>query len=81
MANFFGADKDKAREELRGQYLSKVEAWRANAANRHDLEGIVEELRGGEKPVPPMHWEIEFPEGVGVELSAEQQAQAAVAFA
>ncbi len=58
IAAFFGADKDKAREELRGQYRSKVEAWRAEPANRHDLEGIVEGLRGGEKPVPPMHWEI-----------------------
>ena len=62
VAAFFGADKDKAREELRGQYRSKVEAWRGNAANRRDLEAVVEELRGGEKPVPPMHWEIEFPE-------------------
>ncbi len=67
VAAFFGADKDKAREELRGQYLSKVEAWRANEAIRHDLEGIVEELRGGEKQVPPMHWEIEFPEVFGRE--------------
>ncbi len=65
IAAFFNADKDKAREELRGQYRSKVEAWRANAANRHDLEGIVEELRSGEKPVPPLHWEIEFPEVFG----------------
>ncbi|MCZ6691784.1 MAG: hypothetical protein O7H41_19525, partial [Planctomycetota bacterium] len=54
-------------EELRNQYLTKLEAWRANEANRHELEGIVEELRGGEKPVPPMHWEIEFPEVFGRE--------------
>ena len=67
IAAFFGADKDKAREELRGQYRSKVEAWRANEANRNELEGIVEELRGGEKPLPPLHWEIEFPEVFGRE--------------
>ena len=65
VAAFFGADKDKTREELRGQYRSKVEAWRANAANRHELEGIAEEFRGGEKPMPPMHWKIEFPEVFG----------------
>ena len=62
IAAFFEADKDKAREELRNQYRSKVEAWRASPANRHNLEAIVDELRGGEKPLPPMHWEIEFPE-------------------
>ncbi|MCH7699492.1 MAG: N-6 DNA methylase, partial [Chloroflexi bacterium] len=67
VAAFFGVDKDEAREELRNQYHSKVEAWRANEAHRHELEGIVEELRGGEKPVPPMHWEIEFPEVFGRE--------------
>ena len=65
VAAFFGADKEKTREELRGQYLNKVEAWRANAANWHDLQEIVQELRGGEKPVPTLHWEIEFPEVFG----------------
>jgi len=59
---FFGADKDKARKELRNQYRGDVEAWRTSAENRRVLEGIVEELRSCEKPVPPMHWEIEFPE-------------------
>ena len=62
VAAFFRAEKDKAREELRGEYRSKVEEWRANAASRNELEGIVEELRGGDKPVSPLHWEIEFPE-------------------
>ena len=67
VAAFFGADKEKARKELRNQYRSKVEAWRTNAVNRHVLEGIVDELRSCEKPVPPMHWEIEFPEVFGRE--------------
>ena len=62
VAAFFGADKDKARRELRNQYHSDVEKWRTNAVNRRALEGIVEELTSCEKPVPPMHWEIEFPE-------------------
>ena len=62
VAAFFGADKDKARKELRNQYHSDVEAWRTNAVNRRVLEGIVEELRSCDKPVLPMHWEIEFPE-------------------
>ena len=62
VAAFFGADKDKARKELRNRYHSGVEAWRTKAVNRHVLEGTVEELRSCEKPVPPLHWEIEFPE-------------------
>ena len=67
IAAFFGADKDKGREALRNQYRGKVEAWRAGEVHRHELVGIVEELRGGEKPVPPLHWEIEFPEVFGRE--------------
>ena len=67
VAAFFGASKSKPREELLKQYRGKVEAWRANNANRSDLESVVEELRGGEKPVPPLHWEIEFPEVFGQE--------------
>ena len=66
VAAFFGASKDSAREELRGQYLGKVEAWRANAATRHDLQNI-EPTSGGGRPVPPMYWEIEFPEVFGRE--------------
>ena len=60
VAAFFGADKDKARKELRNQYHSNVEAWRTNAVNRHVLEGTVEELRSCEKPVPPLHWRSSF---------------------
>ena len=62
VAAFFGTNKDKARKELRNQYHSDVEAWRTNTVNRRVLEGIVEELRSCETPVPPLHWEIEFPE-------------------
>ena len=62
VAAFFGADKNTARKELRNRYHSAVEAWRTNAAHRRVLEETVEELRKCEKPVPPMHWEIEFPE-------------------
>ena len=62
VAAFLGADKDKDRKELRNQYHSRVDGWRTNAVNRLVLGGIVKELRNCEKPVPPLHWEIEFPE-------------------
>jgi len=67
VAAFFGADKGKAREKLRNQYRIMVEAWQADKAIRQDLEAVVENLRGGNKPVPPMHWEIEYPEVFGRE--------------
>jgi len=67
IAAFFGAGKDKDREALRIQYQAKLETWRQTGKGAPELRGIVEELRGGEKPVPPMHWEIEFPEVFGRE--------------
>ena len=72
VAAFFGADRPKARNELRDQFRNKVEAWRAGEVRRSEFEGIVEELRcgeerGGRQPVQPMHWEIEFPEVFGRE--------------
>jgi len=66
VAAFFGADKSAARETLRKVYRTKVEAWREAKddaqGDRAELGALVEELRGGDRPVPPLHWEIEFPE-------------------
>jgi hypothetical protein len=64
IAAFFGAEKDKDREALRRAYAAKVDAWKAGG-DRSEIEGIVEALRGGDKPVAPLHWEIEFPEVFG----------------
>jgi hypothetical protein len=67
IAAFFGADKTKAREELRRKYRNMVDEWKAGEVDVGELRGIVEQLREGEKPVPPFHWEIEFPEVFGRE--------------
>ncbi len=67
VAAFMGADKGKARGELRNHYRCQVEAWRENEANRLSLKGIVEELTSGENSLTPLHWEIEFPEVFGRE--------------
>ena len=69
VAAFFGAGKDKDRQELRNLYWSKAEAWRSGNSHRQQLECIVQELRVGERSVPPFHWEIEFPEVFGRESS------------
>jgi hypothetical protein len=66
LAAYFGAEKDKDREKLRLEYRRAVDVWKAGG-DRSELEGLVEELRGGERPVPPLHWEIEFPEVFGRE--------------
>ncbi len=67
VAAYFGADKDKERERLRLEVREKVDAWRAGRADRGELEEIVAGLRGGARPVPVFHWEIEFPEVFGRE--------------
>jgi len=67
VAAYFGADKDRDRERLRLEFREKVDAWRAGRADRGELEEIVAGLRGGARPVPVFHWEIEFPEVFGRE--------------
>jgi len=64
IAAFFGAEKDKDRESLRRGYAAKVDAWKAGGG-RAEIDGVVAGLRGGDKPVLPLHWEIEFPEVFG----------------
>ncbi|MBI3269064.1 MAG: N-6 DNA methylase [Planctomycetes bacterium] len=62
VAAFFGAEKDKARKGLLAQHRIAVEGWLTNAARRDEVNGVVRPLREGDRPVPPFHWEIEFPE-------------------
>jgi hypothetical protein len=64
IAAYFGAEKNSGREALRRAYRAKVDSWKAGG-DRTELDGIVEELRSGERPVLPLHWEIEFPEVFG----------------
>lgn len=64
IAAFFGADKPKAREELRDAHLHlyNLAILKAQVAELPKLKQIVANLRSGDKPVTPFHWEIEFPE-------------------
>lgn len=64
IAAYFGAEKDKDRETLRRSYRAKIDVWKAGG-DRSEIDGIVAELRGGDRPVLPLHWEIEFPEVFG----------------
>lgn len=62
VACFFSEEKAKDREKARARWEMKTEAWLSERESSAEIQGFVEELRGGEKPVPCFHWEIEFPE-------------------
>jgi hypothetical protein len=55
---FFSADKDKAREGKRQEFIERLSD--TDFSKRPIAE--VKALRGGKFPVMPFHWEIEFPE-------------------
>ena len=59
VAAFFDGGSARERKELLGRYRGLVGTAAA--------EEVVEGLRGGERPVPPLHWELEFPEVFGRE--------------
>jgi hypothetical protein len=60
VAAFFSAEKPKAREKQR----TEVESWLTGSleAAWHKLADIAATLKQGAHPLPPFHWEIEFPE-------------------
>jgi hypothetical protein len=60
IAAFFSADKPRAREAKR----QEIESWLNEPAEAMwtKLRGLAAKLRQGERPIPPFHWEIEFPE-------------------
>jgi hypothetical protein len=62
IAAFFGRDRPKDREALRIAYEGKLQAVLDRQANPKDIDDLIDVLRRGAKPIPPFHWEIEFPE-------------------
>jgi hypothetical protein len=62
VAAFFHGAKPKDREELRKIYLAET----VTAATAADLEAVMEKplerLRGGDKGIKPLHWQLEFPD-------------------
>src|SRR5262249_51344833 len=64
---FFERDKPKDRKTLRAAYAGQVQEW-VNAdpnvapSQREPLAAIAEGLRRDEHPIPPFHWQVEFPE-------------------
>ena len=65
IAAFFLADKSRQREENLGVHLSLVTRSRGKDGRAEDIAEwlrIVESLHGGDHPLQPFHWQIEFPE-------------------
>ena len=61
---YFSEDSDKKRNQRREEiYKGLIEpAQKGDTRALRQLEQLHDELRHGDKPVTPFHWEIEFPE-------------------
>ena len=61
---FFAEDSDKKRNQRREEVFKETvqPAQKGDARALNRLEQMRAELRSGERPVTPFHWEIEFPE-------------------
>ena len=57
---FFAADRPRARKAERARVLEALEL--GGAGWQEKLKPLAERLRGGERPIRPFHFEIEFPE-------------------
>ena len=65
IAAYFSADKDKQREQKLDELAAKLAEYLGppmKIDRRAPLAAAIEKLRSGDRPVPPFHWEIEFPE-------------------
>jgi hypothetical protein len=65
IAAFFSAEKPRQREEKRQRFSRLIEddlKTKRMIPIGAEVDLAVKELRQGEKPTPPFHWELEFPE-------------------
>jgi hypothetical protein len=63
IAAYFAGEKPKQRQQNRGEYLHRhLELQKGDAQQIPWEINTLKQLRGGEFPIRPFHWEIEFPE-------------------
>jgi hypothetical protein len=62
VAAFFEKEKPRDRETVRTLYREQLLAVLLGEDEPGKVRRLADELRKGPKPVPPFHWEIEFPE-------------------
>lgn len=68
VSSFFSEEKKKARDERCDELFDSLTAWISNDLSTQlgePLDKAAKSLRSGEHPVPPFHWQIEFPEVFG----------------
>ena len=63
IAAFFAGEKPKQRQQNRDEFLHNIlEIRKGDARLLPWLTESLKELRGGQYPISPFHWELEFPE-------------------
>jgi hypothetical protein len=63
IAAYFAGEKPKQRQQNRDEYLHRhLELQKGDAQQIPWEINTLKQLRGGEFPIRPFHWEIEFPE-------------------
>jgi hypothetical protein len=62
IAAFFGADKDKTRQDRRDELLGQLTDYLRTRNMNLSPTPVAKALRDGPKGITPFHWEIEFPE-------------------
>ncbi len=62
IAAFFGADKDRKRQERRDELLAQFTEYLRTGDMKLSPRATEKALREGPKGITPFHWEIEFPE-------------------
>jgi hypothetical protein len=70
VAAYFSAEKDKARETRLRELALRLVKYLGPGGKMEDRQPLTEavrQLRSGDRPVPPFHWEIEYPEVFGQE--------------
>ena len=69
---FFAGSKKKEREDRCDKLFASVSDWYASGHDnnrRGPIAAAAASLRGGKHPIPPFHWEIEFPEVFSIDNS------------
>ena len=67
IAAFFAGKNAKERQRKRDEILAHVTEFYKDWKPEMNPDSVVKELKSGEFPVMPFHWEIEFPEVFGRE--------------
>jgi len=75
VAAFFAGDNAKKREQGRVALATQLEHYlssRSKSESRQPLSDAVASLHGGDRPIQPFHWQVEFPEVFTIDQKGKQ---------